>query len=128
MTPCLALALKAPDREPGPKPQIGPGASNRLNATQTFRSASGLTYLRAPCQFEGSWGLGPKAAEGHLTEDSEGHLTEDSGAITEDSEGHLTEVMFSSGILPVFFRYAGKINRSILANVLCHTEMVYRVF
>ncbi len=104
VTPCLALALKAPDGEPGLKPQIGPGASNRLNATQTFRSASGLTYLRAPCQFEGSWGLGPKAAEGHLTEDS--------GAITEDSEGHLTEVMFSSGILPVFFRYAGTIAMS----------------
>ena len=79
------------------KPQIGSGASNRLNATQTFRSASGLTYLREPCQFEGSWGFARD-----LHGDSASHAT---GTVTEDSERPLTEVMSSSGILPVSFRY-----------------------
>ncbi len=99
VAPCLACGIKAADKGPGPESEIGPGASNCFNASKTFRSASGLTCLRAHCRFAGLGGSPRRSSRGP----PQSMLTE---AYREFSEGPLTEVMFSSGTLPIFFRYS----------------------
>ena len=72
-----------------------PRASNRLNATQTFRSASGLGGLPAAGRFP-EFRRSPQG-------DSVGRVN---ASVTRTPRVPLTQVAFSSGELPVFFRYA----------------------
>ena len=111
--------------EPHSETRNGPWASNALNGTETFRSASGFTHLQPHCQFPGPCQSSRRPPQGPprivLTETYNGGFQ---GPL---NRSHVS-FRYSSSILPVFFRYAGKTNSAKRSNVTCQGRMPYRVF